>query len=271
MDETITPSHMKRVRSIYIGFAGQGVVCHTTSKVVESIIVDAFRPMLLHEVAQPIASFSAMEVNGQFMLRGSPPGTTMNSAEEAAGWIMPLVLVAFLGARTDLVWLHSAAVADGTGATLLVGESRAGKSTLATLLAMRGWKYLSDEVAPFDPRSMHVFPFPRSPARRVGGGDSDLSAEEVERLQKEVWIPPLVAVCTEPAPIARIVHVRFRFGAESSLREMHRGNASVQMLMNSLNPLSSRESTLATIVDLARRVPCYEMEYSDAHDAVTLL
>ena len=64
--------------------------------------------------------------------------------------------------RTDLFFLHAAAIGrDGT-ALLLVAESGAGKSTTTWGLLHHGFQYLSDELSPVDVNTLCVLPYPHA-------------------------------------------------------------------------------------------------------------
>ncbi|HET7486623.1 MAG TPA: hypothetical protein VFJ85_01745 [Acidimicrobiales bacterium] len=73
-----------------------------------------------------------------------------------------------LAGPTDDVLVHAAVAAKGGRAVLLPGESGAGKTTLVAALALDGWEYLSDEVAPLGPGGAVVAPFPRPLAMEPG-------------------------------------------------------------------------------------------------------
>jgi hypothetical protein len=62
---------------------------------------------------------------------------------------------------TNLFFVHAAVLVKNKEAVILAGPSHAGKSTLAMALSRRGYYYLSDEVAPIEPKNYMVYPFPR--------------------------------------------------------------------------------------------------------------
>ena len=62
---------------------------------------------------------------------------------------------------SNLFFIHAAVLVKNKKAVILAGPSHAGKSTLAMALSRRGYYYLSDEVAPIEPKNYMVYPFPR--------------------------------------------------------------------------------------------------------------
>jgi len=63
---------------------------------------------------------------------------------------------------TDYLVLHCAALEQGARSVLIAGRSGAGKTTLSLLLRTRGWRLLSDDLAPFHLPSGTLEPFPRA-------------------------------------------------------------------------------------------------------------
>ena len=61
--------------------------------------------------------------------------------------------------RSDLLFIHSAALDFEGNGLLLVAPSGTGKSTTAWALINSGFTYLSDELAPIDVKSMSIYPY----------------------------------------------------------------------------------------------------------------
>ncbi len=83
-----------------------------------------------------------------------------DSAEEALGVILEHVLEVSYPDAHWIATFHAGAVADDHGAIVLPGRSGSGKSTLTAALVHAGLRYLSDDVAPLDGRTMQVMPLP---------------------------------------------------------------------------------------------------------------
>ncbi|MCW8911287.1 MAG: hypothetical protein OQK76_11795 [Gammaproteobacteria bacterium] len=64
--------------------------------------------------------------------------------------------------RSDLLFVHSAALEYDNKGFLLVAPSGAGKSTTTWALVNLGCNYLSDELAPINLKSMMIYPYPHA-------------------------------------------------------------------------------------------------------------
>lgn len=64
-------------------------------------------------------------------------------------------------ASTGMITFHSGVVTRNGTSVLLLGESGSGKSTLTAALVQRGYEYLSDEVAVWDPADQRMIAYPK--------------------------------------------------------------------------------------------------------------
>jgi hypothetical protein len=87
-----------------------------------------------------------------------------------------------LKATTGLVLIHAATVLRDDRAALLVGGSGAGKTSLTLALVEAGWTLGSDDVAPLDPATGLIRPFPKP----LGIRDPGLWRS----LDRTGWLPP---------------------------------------------------------------------------------
>jgi hypothetical protein len=166
-------------------------------------------------------------------------------------------------ARPDLYFVHAAALARDGRATLLVGESGAGKSTTAYAFAASGAEYLSDELAPLEPGTGKVHPYPRAiclkrdppPPLRV----------PADHLRTEwtlhVGAASLSArVRTEPAVLERICFVKYSPAhSAAELRRLSRGEASLRLYQGALNQLAHPNMGLDDTLRLVQRAECFEL------------
>lgn len=214
-----------------------------------------------------------------FLLDGRPlfepyPGRlTMPLFEWGLNWCVG-------GAAHEYLILHAAVLERGGRALLMPAKPGAGKSTLCTALAHRGWRLLSDEMALLRPEDGKVDPIPRPI------GLKEESIDVIRRFLPEAKIGPLwpdtvkgtvahlrppaeaVARAREPALPAWIVFPTWRRGAPARFEPHGKADAFLRAADHGLNysVLGLRGfEALATLVD---RSTCLEFEYGDLADAI---
>ncbi|MGQ9588711.1 MAG: hypothetical protein ACUVYA_00295 [Planctomycetota bacterium] len=166
-------------------------------------------------------------------------------------------------ATPALYFVHAAVVEIGGRATILVGRSGSGKSTTAFALAAAGAGYLSDELAPADPETGLVHPYPRAlclkrpppPPLRLPPG--------ALRTEGTIHVPPESlpgGVRREPCPLGRIVFVEYRPSTRTpSLRRISRGEAALRLYEQALNQLAHPAAGLDSTLALVGRAECCEL------------
>jgi hypothetical protein len=166
-------------------------------------------------------------------------------------------------ARPDLYFVHAAALAIDGRALLLVGESGAGKSTTSYAFAASGVEYLSDELAPMEPETGRVHPYPRAICLKKDP-PHPLSVP-ADHLRTEwtlhVGAASLSAtVRDQPAVLDRIYFVKYSLGhAAATLRPMSRGEAALRLYEGALNQLAHPNMGLDDTLRLVRRAECFEL------------
>jgi hypothetical protein len=165
--------------------------------------------------------------------------------------------------RPDLFFLHAAALAHEGGAVLLVGASGAGKSTAAWGLAHVGFRYLSDELAPLDPGTLEVSPYPRALCLKADPPASHPVPGRTLRTPRSLHVPPEElpgGVGTGPAPLHAIFFVQHRATAPwPSVEPVTKGEAAARLLAHSLNALAHRDAGLDAASRIASEVPAFRL------------
>jgi hypothetical protein len=172
-------------------------------------------------------------------------------------------------------FVHAAALAEGSRATLLVGDSGAGKSTTSYALASSGMDYLSDELSPIDPQSAAVHPYPRAICLKREPPAPLILPSRHLRTEWTVHVRPRdlgSRVLTTAVPLARVVFVRYSPGHGAALlRPISKGEAAVRLYKGALNQLARPSFGLDDTLSLIRRAECYELLAAGVEETVQAL
>ncbi len=174
-----------------------------------------------------------------------------------------------LDAEPHLVHLHSAAVAAGGLAVLIVGRSGQGKSTLAARLVERGWQYVTDEQVTIRPSDRMVVPYARPITlrravwrqfRTVQGSDDGDESRRVEVPLSDLGgtaqrsaVRPAVVIAPQYDPSAHN-----ELSPIESRSELVRLLASCCYDLERTGPLG-----MDVLVEVANRCPAWRLPFSD--------
>jgi len=179
--------------------------------------------------------------------------------------------------------LHSAVVERDGLAAIFPGDAGSGKSTLCAALVHRGWRLLSDEVAPVEPADGRIVPVPRPISLK------EESIEVVRRFAPQAvfgptWpetakgrlahlLPPRGSVLRmdEPALPAWMIFPSFQPGAAARLEPLGKPHALLHCATNAFNYNVLGRQGFLTLADLIDRCDCYRFCYGDLEEAVAEL
>jgi hypothetical protein len=220
-----------------------------------------------------IGELEIVRENGCYALRGDPAMNFRNSSlPDVVRRVHYASVRLLIDARPDLLWFHAGVAAHSGRAVLFPGPRGGGKSTLVTHLCTRGWVYLSDEIAPLDPLSHAVVPFPQAPAVRAYPG-REMPPEWLRKADKtELELRP-DARCSESLPVAAIVRLSYRPDTRADLTDCSPATIALHLLEQSWNVPSRREAAVGYVCALSQRVPGFSLSFSDgefAAEVVTL-
>jgi hypothetical protein len=169
------------------------------------------------------------------------------------------------------VALHGASASHFGRAVAIVGESEAGKSTLVTWLAHRGWQFLSDEVAVIDPVSMIVRPFWRPiGVRRPGPLDQLVGGHADGR--SDILVPPSsIGDLGQAADLAAIVVPVVLEQSGARLRGMSGASALVALALNCPDLARVGLDAFERLTHLVGHVRTFALEYGDLDEAESVL
>jgi hypothetical protein len=165
--------------------------------------------------------------------------------------------------RADLLFLHAAALEHAGRAVLLVGASGAGKSTAAWGLTHEGFGYLSDELAPLDPETLEVAPYPRALCLKADPPAGHPLPPSTLRTPWTLHVPPGElpgGVAGGPIPVDAIFFVDHRAGsAWPSVEPVTKGEAAARLMAHALNPLAHRDAGLDAVSRIASAVTAFRL------------
>lgn len=176
--------------------------------------------------------------------------------------------------------LHAAVLEKNGQAVILPGDPGAGKSTLTALLALSGWRLLSDEITLIDRDDGMVVPLARpvslknasidvvrafAPHAVIGEAALDTHKGTVAHLK-----PPResVAHMAEKALPRHIVFPRWRAGAEAHSSPHSKADAFIHAASHAFNYSLLGELGFALTAQLLDRCDCRNFEYSRLPDAL---
>lgn len=225
---------------------------------------------LMHVVAAPdpppsmILRLTLDELEASWIeVRDSTGRCERGSFEYAVYHARKWITCAFVGAHADLIWLHAAAASIDGAAILLAGPAGAGKSTLLVQLVDRGWDLLADDMVALRPAGGEALPLPFSPEVRA-----------IPREPQEDW-PVFLAqpkalftiapdrVASKPALVSAIVFPEYAGEAARPLIRPLTVVSAAQALAMQAPGAARNPGKISELFDLARRIPCYRLRYSD--------
>ena len=183
-----------------------------------------------------------------------------------------------LDAEPQRIHVHSAAVAQGEQAVILVGRSGDGKSTLTARLAQRGWDYVTDEQVTFDDDDELVMPYPRPLTLRrgswhlfpgIGDGLGATSPRRVETSIRELG----GRYATRPVRPAVLLGPRYVPATVTHELSPLLTAAEAVLLVESCCLDLERTGTrgMSALIRLACSVPAYQLIFSDVDQAALLV
>jgi HprK-related kinase A len=184
---------------------------------------------------------------------------------------------------TRYLLVHAGVVERERWALVLPGASGAGKSTLSTILASRGWRFLSDEIAIIRPDDGLILPHPRPISLK-----NDSINVMTERLP-EAYLskryegttkgtvaflrPPESAIeqASEPAKPKIVVFPQFDAKGKTELKRLEKAPAFMRLVDNSPQYFTLLETGFETFAAMVETCAHYKLTYNDVDSAITLI
>lgn len=212
--------------------------------------------------------------------------------EEAPAGLVPNLLIAMLQwAQPDVAFVHAASIGVDGSAALLVGPSRAGKSTLALTLGRRGHSVFADDVSALRLTTGEVIACRRTAALRTGtpGSTLDVVARRIPHwvetaadgsVRSRVRIADVVPASGYAAKPLRSTFFLDRFAASPALRplsrtELERRGANLaheETVVASWGPSRARQlMRYLRVADLVAGSECFAVELGGPEETADVI
>ena len=212
-------------------------------------------------------------VNQRGPYQAWPPSLGVPVLESSINWFLGTYITRFL-------LLHSAVLEREGFAMLLPGPSGAGKSTLSAVLAARGWRLLSDEVAMIRPTDTLLLPHPRPVSLK--NASIDMIAERLPEAhfskRYEGTTKGTVAFMRAPrnavenalmpAKPALVVFLRYDPNRRAELKRLEKAHSFMGLVSCAANYLTLLETGFETLADMVETCDHYAMTYRSLDDAI---
>lgn len=173
--------------------------------------------------------------------------------------------------------LHASAVAAGGRCVLFAGTRGSGKSTLAARLVAAGIEFVTDDYAPLEKGTWHVWPVPYAPGIKRGSWRTlrpyypQLEEQPVHRLvgmqiRYLALDPARMAPLDRGLPVAALVFPRYQAGAAFDQARLTTVEAFAE-LCHARSILDRQPTSLAESLRWLGSVPAYRLTYGDLDQA----
>ena len=188
----------------------------------------------------------------------------------------------FLGeAVTDRYLLHAGAVAIQGAGIILAGPPDSGKTSLTMALLLKGYSYLSDELAVVDPITRELHPYPKPLSIRDPSLFPELDWRRCLYPEPEAGEPGAVwyihpedftaTPISEPVPVRYVIFPKYDPTAAPHLQQLSKGRAAWQLMENSLNICRLGKDGLRLLAELVEGAQCFSLIANDLETRTALI
>ena len=177
--------------------------------------------------------------------------------------------------RSHLYFLHAAVLELNGYGLALVAPSGSGKSTTAWGLLHHGFRYVTDELAPVDLRTMLVYPFPHalclktSPPANYPLPDSTIYTAYTAHVPAES-LPANTTMDLVPLNVLMFVGFTPEISAPV-INRIQKAEGAMRLFTNALNPLAHPADGLEGAIEIASAVRCFELISADLQQTCELV
>ena len=258
--------------TLNVVFGNHQVKVKTTTPRLERAVRRLFHGLIGRETGAETVDVLTAEEAGD--------GVSVRSPQARGGEARPLtaavqrlkrtVLLRFMEARRDLIWLHAGAAARNGTAVLVAGPSGGGKSTTIADLCRSGWTHVSDDLTPYDPDTGRVVPLPVTIAYRQPGENQSLEEGPSGLPKTHV---DLEAGRLQDAPVRpeAVFFPAFEADRPAGVEEQAAPEAAVSLVESCQNASRHRGEAVRELSRLAGRVSSFRLRHDGQTDIGGLL
>jgi hypothetical protein len=218
--------------------------------------------------------------SGGFYISQGGETVANEASDEATEYTLIYLLEKFItidleNLRTDLYFVHSSAIERGGRAIMIVAESGVGKSTTTWALLQHGFRYLSDELAPIDPVTLAVEPYPHALCLKTLPPEPYVLPEGTFSTERTRHVPvsdlPSPAIM-QPTPLQALLFLeRGVRTAKPTFSEISSAEASARLYGNTLNALAHSGNGLNVAIKIASTVPAFRLSTANLQATCKLI
>lgn len=222
---------------------------------------------------------------GYILLRDGRPIYETPYHSELLLFLLDCFLDDFIKSIDGYLLIHAAVLVKNGRAVVLPAKSRSGKSTLSIALIKRGFRYLSDEVAAINLKTLRVRGFPRSIAIRKKTLSLFPSLEpEINykffsfpgakgMVELHFGIPSRrkTASVTKSFPVSSIIFPVYTPNGTTSIDGLGKAQAVFNVMRCSFNQRKLKDMVFKTAVNLVRQTDCYILRTKELNKACEII
>jgi len=218
------------------------------------------------------------EVPGSFPVLVELEGygnTFADSDYEVLYYFEKSVTITLEGLRSELYFLHAAALEFDGVACLLVAASGSGKSTTAWAMLHNGFCYLSDELAPVELETLRVSPYPHALCLKSDPPSPFDLPKATIRTAYTLHVPveqlPSETVRSS-VPLAAAFFISYQPDATApAIRAVTHGETTARLYANGLNQLAHSRYGMEAATRIGTGIAGFEMITANLQESADLL
>lgn len=181
--------------------------------------------------------------------------------------------------RSDLLFIHSAALEYKESGLLIVAPSGTGKSTTSWAMLNSGFNYLSDELAPLDLKTMNIDPYPHALCLKAVPPVFDLPNEALHT-NYTIHVPGMLCTNSKKPSSVKLKYIFYleydKGISDPVITPVSAAEASAKLYTNSLNILAHDvgDNGIKSAISVVKNVKCYSLRSNNLNrtcDAVKRL